>query len=527
MSPSSPLLQLDGVSKRYEATQAVDRVDFDVRAGEIHALLGENGAGKSTLVRIMSGAVQPDTGSIAWMGEETTLNSPAHAQRLGMAVVHQELALMPHLTVAENLYISGLPTIGGALGRRLGLVARRRLYSQAATFLASLGFELDERVVVGTLSQSQRQLVEIARALAQQAKLILLDEPTSSLPPHERHELAERIRNLRSRGIGIVLVTHLLGEAHDLADRITVLRDGRRVSTTRSDQIELHDLIALMTGKSEGDIFPNQAEAVTEQRIPRLELRHLESDPSLKDVSLAIYPGEIVGLAGLVGSGRTGILETIFGLRPRTAGEVLVDDRPVRYASPLDAIEDGVAFIPEDRQADGLFPQQSVRTNVTVAAAQARRGAKVTRLGRLILSPALARSITSKLIDALRIRTPSSELPVRGLSGGNQQKVVLARWLAMEPSIILADDPTRGVSIGSKIEIYRLLYDLAKRGSAILVVSSEFEELIGMCQRIVVIHGGRNVAEYDMQAPGTDLDANALLHVVLSSGNGRHARATA
>jgi len=510
------LLQVEAVSKRYDATQALDCVDFDVRAGEIHALLGENGAGKSTLVRIMSGAVQPDEGVLRWSGDETSLNSPGVALKVGIAVVHQELALMPHLTVAENLYLNMIPTAGGRIGEAVGIVSRRRLYSRAAEFLRSIDFELDPRSLVGSLNQSQRQLVEIARALAQQARLILLDEPTSSLPPHERQDLANRLRSLRDHGIGIVLVTHLLGEAHELADRITVLRDGRRVGTVSSDEIDIQKLIELMTGRSEGSIFPEHDGRRSDERVPRLELRHLASYPSVKDVSFAVFAGEIVGLAGLVGAGRTGVLETIFGRRTRADGDILVDGRPVNYRSPLTAIEAGVAFIPEDRQTDGLFPEQSIRANVVIAAAQAKRGAKVTRLGRLVVSPRLARQVAAKLITALQIRTPSSELAARTLSGGNQQKVVLARWLAMEPSIVLADDPTRGVSIGSKIEIYQLLRDLARRGAAIVVVSSEFEELVGMCDRVIIVDQGANVAKLDLTRT-TDFGADDLLHLVLSS----------
>jgi ribose transport system ATP-binding protein len=519
----APLFEAVAVSKRYDATQALDGVDFAVRPGEIHALLGENGAGKSTLVGVMSGAVQPDAGALRWNGEEVTFRSPGDAIAAGVAVVHQELALMPHLTVAENIFISEFSTANRER-RGFGLVNRREIRRRAAEVIDRLGFKLAPGAVVLDLNQSQRQLVEIARALVHEARLILLDEPTSSLPPHERHELAERLAELRNQGLAIVLVTHLLAEAHAMSDTVTVLRDGRRVGTKPTEEVDVDQLVSMMTGKAQGTVFPDTGAAPAADQVPRLEVRRLASEPSVKDVTFSVAPGEILGLAGLVGSGRTGTLETIFGARTRTRGEVLVDGKPVGQHSVLGAIEQGMAFIPEDRQSDGLLADQSVLTNIAVTAVQAQRGRRVTRFGGRLLSRSLIRDVGRDLIDQVKIKVADPRRPVHTLSGGNQQKVILARWLAMKPAIVLADDPTRGVSIGSKIEIYKLLRALADGGSSIVLVSSEFEELTGIANRIIIMNGGRTVSTIGSAALA-NLDADGLLYLVLSSRTGEEARA--
>jgi ABC-type sugar transport system ATPase subunit len=515
MTAQAPLFEAVAVSKRYEATQALDGVDFAVRPGEIHALLGENGAGKSTLVGVMGGAVQPDSGALRWGGEEVIFRSPGDAIAAGVVVVHQELALMPHLTVAENIFISEFSTANRER-RGFGIVNRREIRRRATEVLDQLGFKLSPGAVVNDLNQSQRQLVEIARALVHDARLILLDEPTSSLPPHERHELADRLAELRNQGLAIVLVTHLLAEAHAMSDSVTVLRDGRKVDTKPTEEVDVNQLVSMMTGKEQGTVFPDTGAVPAEDQVPRLEVRGLASEPSVKDVTFSVGPGEIVGLAGLVGSGRTGTLETIFGARARTRGEVLVDGKPLGQHSILRAIEHGLAFIPEDRQSDGLLAEQSVLTNITVTAVQTPRGVRVTRFGGRLLSRSLIRKVGLALIEQVKIKVDDPRRPVHTLSGGNQQKVILARWLAMKPAIVLADDPTRGVSIGSKIEIYKLIRALADGGSSIVLVSSEFEELTGIANRIIVMRDGRSISTIGSAAIAK-LDADGLLYLVLSS----------
>jgi ABC-type sugar transport system ATPase subunit len=456
---------------------------------------------------------------LRWDASEIVISSPADALKLGIAVVHQELALMSHRTAAENIYITSLPTVAGTIGRALGLLDRRALYRRAHEFLRVLDFPIDPDAVVGSLNQAQRQLVEIARALAQDARLLILDEPTSALPPNERRDLAVRVRGLRDRGIAIVLVTHLLTEAHELADRVTVLRDGRNVGTRRPAEVAIQQLISMMTGKLAEEIFATRSVRLDESQTPCLEVRGVESLPSVKSVSFAVYPREIVGLAGLMGSGRTETLETIFGVRRASSGEIRVNGERLVAHSPHKAIEKGLAFIPEDRQEEGLLPEQSVRVNIAIAASQARRGESVMWGNSPVVSMARLRQVAQRFIGELDIRVTDPALPVRTLSGGNQQKVILARWLAMRPTLILADEPTRGVSIGSKAEIYRLLRTLADGGAGVVLVSSEFEELIGLCNRIIIMRKGETIADIDCQAR-KDLDADALLHLVLSAESG-------
>jgi ribose transport system ATP-binding protein len=505
------LLAMTGVRKEFTGTQALVGIDLEIRTGEIHALLGENGAGKSTLVKIMGGVLLPDGGAIQVDGGEVSLNSPAAALREGITVVHQELSLMSNLTVGENLCMYAPPVSAKGPWKSLGLLDRRRIREETWRAGEMLSTTFNPNELVGTLNPARRQLVEIGRALLGSTRLLLLDEPTSSLPPHERQELFARLRELRRQGIAIVFVTHALEEALALSDCVTVLRDGRKVGTRRSADTAVEDLIEMMTGRQAGSVFP-AAGGERKARTPRLRVQSLACPPLVSEVSFEVFPGEILGLAGLVGSGRTETLKTLFGALKRAAGTVELDGEPVEFGSPRAAIGARVAYIPQDRQAEGLFPDHSVLMNLGIAAVNSPDDEAGLRRGPFVNGGQLGR-LGRDLVSRLRIKTPSVSTPIASLSGGNQQKAILARWLAVRPGVVLADEPTRGVSIGSKVEIYRLLRELSDRGAAIVVVSSEFDELVGLCNRVVLMKGGRSVGE----VPTEGIDPDALLNLVLST----------
>ena len=511
MSEAPPTLLARGVSKAYGATRALDGVDFAVEHGEIHALLGENGAGKSTLVKILSGIVHPDAGTIELDGRAIQ-PSPRLSHRLGIVVVHQELSLMPNLSVAENILINDVPLRRGAFASAVGFVDRGRLLARAKEILTAMAISLDPAAPVGSLSQAERQLVEIARAQAQSPRVILFDEPTSSLPPDQRGALFGRIRTIRDAGVSIVFITHFLEEALQISDRITVLRDGRAVATLASRETAVDRLVELMSGRPAGTVFPRRAEAVVGE-VPRLAVSGLGAGTKLHDVSFSVGRGEVIGLAGLVGSGRTETLKAIFGVTPPEKGTIAIDGRPIRFRSPAEAIAAGLAFIPEDRQDESIFANDDIATNICVAAAITGRDAEL-RHG-FVLNRRNIAAAAERLRAQLQIKAASIRAPITSLSGGNQQKTILARWIATRPDIVLADEPTRGVSIGSKIEIYRLIRQIAAQGTAVVIASSEFEELVGLCNRVYILRDGRTAGETGVAG----LTADDLLHMVLAKAS--------
>jgi ABC-type sugar transport system ATPase subunit len=505
-----PCLAARGISKSYGATRALDAVDFAVAHGEIHALLGENGAGKSTLVKILSGIVKPDAGAIELDGRPIE-PSPRLSHRLGIVVVHQELSLLPNLSVAENILISDIPLRRG--GAALGFVDRRRLLARARESLQAMALDLDPAAPVGSLSQAERQLVEIARAQAQSPKVILFDEPTSSLPPDQRGALFGRMRRIREAGVGVVFITHFLEEALQLSDRITVLRDGRAVRTLAAGETTVEQLVELMSGRPAGSVFPRRAEAPA-GAVPKLQVSGIAAGTRLHDVSFTVGSGEVVGLAGLVGSGRTETLKAIFGVTPIARGSIAIDGRPVAFRGPAEAITHGLAFIPEDRQDESIFANDDIANNICVAAASTGRDPGLRRAGFVLRGGAMAR-LAERLRGELQIKAASIRAPITSLSGGNQQKAILARWMATRPAIVLADEPTRGVSIGSKIEIYKLIRQMAAEGAAVVIASSEFEELVGLCNRVYILRDGRTAGETGV----ADLTADDLLHIVLAKAS--------
>jgi ABC-type sugar transport system ATPase subunit len=476
----APLLQATALHKRYGGVHALRGVGIVVYPGEVHALVGENGSGKSTLLKILSGQIREDSGSVALAGRPAAFRSPTDALRAGIATVTQETTLAPDLSIAENIFL------GHRMVRRGPLIDWRATWRRAVDALRRLGLALDPSLPVRRLRPDQQQMVEIARALSIDARVLVLDEPTSSLTDDEVASLFTLVRNLRAQGVAIVFVSHRLKEVFELADRITVLRDGRTVHESAAAQLDRPTLIRLMVGRSLEDMEPPAAQERGDR--PALRLRGLTVPRGVADVDLDIEPGEIVGLAGLVGAGRSELLETVFGLRRPIAGSIEVDGSVVSFANPREAIEAGIAFVPADRKVQGLVHEMSVRENLVMAA--------TSRLARA-RRPATRRElrIVRESFDGMRIRATSSRVPVATLSGGNQQKIVLGKWLATSPRVLMLDEPTRGVDVGSKSEIYQLLFQAAESGVAILVSSSENQELLTLCDRILVMFRGRIAAE--------------------------------
>jgi rhamnose transport system ATP-binding protein len=456
--------------------RALVGVSFELRAGEVHALVGENGAGKSTLIKVITGAVVPDAGTLTVAGEPVPHMTPALARRLGLAAIYQQPALFPELTVAENIALALEP---GGPWRRIDWKARRR---QAAELLARVGSSIAPDRLVETLSMPEQQMVEIAKALGGEARVLIMDEPTASLTEREAAHLFAVIARLREQGAGVIYISHRMDEIFTVADRITVLRDGQTVATTAREAVDRAELIRLMVGRAIASVFPKREVPIGDTVLELHGLGHAAS--GLRDVSLAVRAGEIVGLAGLVGSGRTELAEVVFGLRPADSGQIRLRGTPLRIASPQDAIRAGIAYVPEDRRQHGVVLEMSVAANASLAGLGG-----VSRAG--LIDRASERRVATAYVDQLRIKTASVDADVGSLSGGNQQKVALARWLHTKPSVLILDEPTQGVDVGAKAEIHGLMGALAAEGVAILMISSEMPEILGMSDRIAVMLAGR------------------------------------
>ncbi|MFL7901461.1 galactofuranose ABC transporter, ATP-binding protein YtfR [Azospirillum argentinense] len=482
---SPPLLAVRGLSKAFLGVQALDGVDFTVRHGEIHALLGENGAGKSTLIKTLTGVYQRDAGTVTLEGRAIAPRGVEEAQRLHIGTVYQEVNLLPNLSVAENLFLGRQPM-------RFGFVDRGAMRRRARAVLIPYGLSLDVTAPLGRFSVATQQIVAIARAVDMSAKVLILDEPTASLDAQEVAVLFKVMRTLRSRGIGIVFVTHFLDQVYALCDRITVLRNGRLVGERRTAELPRLDLVAMMLGReleaAAHRIAPTMDDAEEDLRPPLVRFRGYGKARSVEPFDLDIRPGEVVGLAGLLGSGRTETARLVFGMDRADRGEAAVDGQAVRLRGPRDAIRLGFGFCPEDRKKEGIVGALSVRENI-ILALQARQG---------WLRPIPRRrqeEIADRFIRLLDIRTPHAEQPIQLLSGGNQQKALLARWLATEPRLLILDEPTRGIDVGAHAEIIRLIERLCADGMALLVVSSELEEIVAYSRRVVVLRDRRHVAE--------------------------------
>jgi rhamnose transport system ATP-binding protein len=470
--------ELRGISKRFAATQALDDVSLDLLPGEVHALVGENGAGKSTLVKILAGVHQPDSGTIRLDGEATQIHGPAHSRSLGIAVVHQEPRLFPDLTVAENVFI------GHAPAGRLGTIDWRAMRRAAAGLFAQLDVRLDLGAPVRGLSMADQQLIEIAKALSVEARVLILDEPTASLSAHEVERLFTIVRRLRDRDVAVLFVSHRLDEVFVLCDRASVLRDGRHVITTATADLSTADLVRHMVGRAV-TLFPKVETPVGDVL---LEVKGLGRVGVFREVSFNVRAGEIVGFAGLVGAGRTEIARVLFGIDQPDSGEIRLDGAPVSFASPSAAMHAGVAYLPEDRHQEGLILDFSIAQNVTLPI--------LPRLfPRLFVRPATERSIAAEHTGQLNVRMTSVDQLAGALSGGNQQKVVLAKWLASQPRVLVLDEPTRGIDIGAKVEVHRIISELAASGLGIILISSDLPEILAMSDRILVLHEGRITAE--------------------------------
>lgn len=478
-----PLLRLSSVSKRFGATLALDDVSFDLFAGEVHALMGENGAGKSTLMKILAGVYPLDAGAIELRGEPVVMNSPRDAAAHGIAIIHQELNTLPAMTVAENLAVGHEPT-------RWGTLNRRRMVADARDKLARIGSTLDPRRELGQLSVGMQQMVEIARAVSEDARILVLDEPTASLSRTESQRLFELIADMKEQGMGLVYISHRMEEVWELADRVTVFRDGRLAGTREKGNISPSEVVRMMVGRDVDDLYARSGRSTGETV---LQVEELSDGKGIGPVSLQVRAGEVVCLSGLIGAGRTETARMIFGADKSRSGRVSIRGQQIRSSHPRAAIRAGVGMVPESRKEQALFLDLSVRDNIAITSLRENSVAGVVRDGRV------AAAVRSQM-ERLRIRSNALRLAARSLSGGNQQKLVIARWLLMEPSVLILDEPTRGVDIGAKSEIYALIRELTERGVAVLVVSSDLPEALGISDRILVMKAGRVVKELDARS---------------------------
>jgi len=468
------ILELKKISKSFSGVEVLHEVSLAVRPGEVHALLGENGAGKSTLVKIMTGVHQPDKGELLLNGEPVNFSDARESRQAGIAAIYQELSLFPDLDVAENIFAGRQPvTVGGR-------VDWRKLYAEAGRLLESLGVQLDLKQKARTLSIAQQQMVEIARAFSINARILIMDEPTSSLTLHEVDDLFRLVRRLREEGTAIIFISHRLEELYALADRVTVLRDGAYVDTRSMKDVTRDDLIRMMVGRTITNLFPKQDVRAGEVI---LKAEHLSRPGSFHDVSFELRRGEILGLAGLVGAGRTNLARAIFGVEPATAGSIQIDGQAVVITSPQQAIKLGLAYVPEDRQLHGLIPAMHITSNISLPmlSRYAQRG---------WLRDKVERKSTYEAARQMEVRANNIWQLARELSGGNQQKVVLAKWLSTNPRILILDEPTRGIDVGTKAAVHGLMSKLASEGMAILMISSELPEILGMSDRVIVMREG-------------------------------------
>ncbi len=509
MADPQPLLHMRHITKTFPGVRALSDVELVVYPGEILALLGENGAGKSTLMKVLNGVFSPDSGEIVWNGRPVVIHSPHDAQALGISMIHQELALIPYLDAGKNIYLGREPR-----GPLPGLIDWGRLYAQAREQLQRVRLEIDPRVPVRQLPLAQQQMVEVAKALSLDARLIVMDEPTSSLTEREVETLFEQMRLLRAQGVAIIFITHRLDEIFQVADRVTVLRDGELVGSEPIEGLNEERIIRLMVGREVSDMFERPERAQTGAVV--LEVEGVSSPGAIQDVSFKLHRGEVLGLAGLVGAGRTELAETIFGVRPASGGTIRLDGRPVTIRRPAQAIQHGIGFVPEDRKAQGLFLRMNVGANIVMALLR-----QLCRWG-LIQHPR-AEKMGSDFVERLDIRTPSLQQRVRNLSGGNQQKVVIAKWLTREPKVLILDEPTRGIDVGAKAEIHRLMHQLAGRGVGILMISSELPEVLGVSDRVLVMHEGRLAGEFDPRRATQD-DIMSAATGSNTAGNGSTSR---
>jgi len=496
------LARLTAIAKSFGGVRALRGVDFDLQSGEVHALIGENGAGKSTLMRVLGGEMPPSSGGIRIDGKTTELHGPRAARAHGIAIIHQELALAPDLSVAENIF----------LGELSGVISWSALRRRAAELIASLGFDIDPARRVSSLAVAHQQVVEIAKALSRKVKIIVFDEPTAVLSAQDAERLHEIIGRLRAEGVGVVYISHRLEEILSISDRVTVMKDGQVVATKPAAELTIDAMIRMMVGRPMAALFPEKGPRTIGEE--RLAVRDLQAGRLVRGVTFSVRAGEIVGLGGLVGSGRTEVARVIFGADPLESGAILLDGKEAKMRSPKDAVRAGVCLVPEDRKGQGVVLDAPIRINATMA----RLSAVVNRFG--FVRQALERKLVGDLAGSLKLKASRIDAPVSTLSGGNQQKVVLAKWFHAGGNVIILDEPTRGVDVGAKSEIYGIVLKLAEAGKAVLVISSEHQELFGLCDRILVMGEGQLRGE--LKPP--DYSEERLLSLAIS-GSTLHQKA--
>lgn len=476
------VLEMRNITKRFPGVLAVNNAQLALKPGEVHCLVGENGAGKSTLMKILAGAQPPDAGDILLNGEPVRILNPHHAQQLGISMIYQEFNLSPYLSVAENIYLGREPRIA-----KTPFINWKKMYADARALLERIRVNLDVRKPVNECSVAQQQMVEIAKALSFNARIIVMDEPSATLTDHELEALFELIRDLKRHGIGMIYISHRLEEIFGLGDRVTVMRDGEYVGTHHVADVSREQLIRMMVGRELTHEFPKE---IFQRGRERLKVEGFTRHGAFEDVSFSLHEGEIVGLTGLVGAGRTEVARAIFGADPIDDGMLMLDGKPIRVRSPQDAIRHGIGLLTEDRKNQGLVQSMTVRENTTLA--------NLRELVRMMfIDGKRERAVTQKYIGELQIKTPSQEQTIQNLSGGNQQKVVLAKWLFTQSKVLIFDEPTRGIDVGAKVEIYKLMNELVRRGAVVLMISSELPEVLGMCDRILVMHEGHISGELD------------------------------
>lgn len=478
---AAPLVRVDGVAKRYGGVVAIKRIDIELFPGEVHALLGENGAGKSTLVNILAGVVQPDAGTITVNGKPVSIANPRAARGLGISVVHQHPVVFPDLTVAENIMFAAPPP-----RTFIGTIDGRAVHANARRAMERLQVELDPRALVQNLSAADQQLLEIVKALSDDTALLILDEPTAALSKHEVAHLMEVILRLKEQGVAILFVGHRLDEVFELADRVTVSRDGQTVITGPANEFTPESAVTHMVGRTIERVFPKEEVELGEVQ---LEVRGLTRAGAYTGVNFTVRKGEIVGLAGLVGAGRTEISRGIFGLDPVDSGDILIADKAVTISSPNDAMRHRIAYVPEDRTREGAILDQSISFNLSIGVLKS-----LSAFG--LIKPKADRKLSAEYISRLGVRTSGPSQLISALSGGNQQKVVLGKWLATEPEILILDDPTKGIDVGAKAEVYKIIASLARAGLAIVLISNELEELLAVSDRLITFYRGSQGREF-------------------------------
>lgn len=473
------IIQMKGISKSFADNKVLENVEFDILPGEVHALMGENGAGKSTLMKILTGIYKRDSGTVLLKGKEVHFNNASEAENSGIAVIHQELNIIPQLTVAENMFLGKELAISP-----FGITKDKEMKHKTREYLNRLGIDIDPSIEAEQLSVGQQQMIEIARAVAANTEVLIMDEPTAALTDREIEALFKVIASLKNEGVGIVYISHRMEEIFEICDRISVLRDGQFIGVKAVKDTSFDEIVRMMVGRQLGERFPERKHVIGEERF---KIEDFTSKGKFSNISFSVRKGEVLGIAGLMGAGRSEIMEAIFGYRPINSGKMWIDGIEVSIKSPYEAIKHGIGFITEDRKTKGLVLSFSVRENFSLANLQ-----NISK--NSVISAKKEQGLVNELIKKLHVKTSSSELEVRALSGGNQQKIAIGKWLGIEPKILILDEPTRGVDVGAKKEIYQIMNELTDQGVSIIMVSSELPEILGMSDRVAVIHEGKLTA---------------------------------